>query len=638
MIFLLLAEGVPCLWAVDFSVRAKPYMSFPSAKSAELFGIGGGADAVFDVDISSVLRNPFDLGYSISPEFGFGISSLNGAEGSPSFLSGGIGFSLFYYPLSRLNLRAGGSFGFYQSAFDGMNGRVTYSNAYWRFGGEAGFRFSPLFTLSAGGGFRQYTFRPGNPVYEGIYVGLTAQISFETGGGNNGVQVALRQSEPVFPVFSGLYQQNQIGVIRITNDEPAEIRNITVSFRAGNYTASEMICGTVARLGKHRTAEIPLYADFSRSILNFSDNGRIPGEIMIRYEFLGSTRTLNSTALVDVYSRNSFRWSDPSALAVFVSPAAPEVLDFSKYIVGFSRNYLKTALNRNMQFAVFLFEGLRAGNINRVPDIDTPFTELHRSPSRVDFIQFPFQTLAYRSGDLDDLGLLFAACLEAVGISTALIPLDDDFVVAFSLDIDEAAAKNFFEDMENLLVMDGEVWMPVAFSAFRDGFVNSWYAAAREINAVLAAGLDLNPVVLSDAWRLYSPAVLNTQEARIDKPPETDVARLAGISMARYIASEMGPKIQAALGDIRVYGGSEERYNRLGLLYVRSGMYGEAKAEYRRSAEMGSVAAMVNLGNLAVLENDFAAAEDWFGRALTADPGNRIAMRGLGRIALDRPE
>jgi hypothetical protein len=637
-VIFLLVKGAFCLFAVDFSVRAKPYMSFPSSKSTELFGIGGGADAVFDVDISSILRNPLDLGYSVGPEFGFGISSLNKAEGSPNFLSGGIGLSLFYYPLSQLNLRAGGSFGFYQAAFDGQGGRVTYSNAYWRAGGEAGFRFSPLFTLSAGGGFRQYAYKPGEPVYEGIYVGLTVQISFETGSKGNGLQVALRQSEPVFPVFSGLYRQNQIGVLHITNDESAEIRNITVSFRAGNYTSSGMLCGTVSRLGKHRTAEVPLYADFSRSILNFSEDGRIPGEVIIQYELLGSTRTVNSAALVEVYNRNSFRWSDPSALAVFVSPTAPEVLDFSKYIVGFSRNHLRTALNRNMQFAVFLYEGLRAGNIICAPDAGTPFSEVYLSPSRIDYIQFPFQTLAYRSGDVDDVGLLYAACLEAAGIKTALIPLEGDFAVAFSLDIDEETAQNFFGGMENLLVKDGEVWMPVAFSAFRDGFFNNWYTAAREINAVLAAGSNLNLVVLADAWQRYPPAVLNTQEAQIDKPLEANVVSLAETSMVRYIASEMGPKIQAALDDIRVYGGSVDRYNRLGLLYVRSGMYGEAKAEYRRSAAMGSVAAMANLGNLAVMENDFTAAENWFGMALTADPGNRIAVSGLNRIALNRPE
>jgi hypothetical protein len=639
LLFLVLwIKGGFCLSAVDFSVRAKPYMSFPSAKSADLFGLGGGADLVFDVDISSILRNPLDIGYSVGPELGFGVTALNTAEGMPTFLSGGLGLSLFYFPISRLNVRLEGSFGIFQGAFDGPNGKASYSNSYWRYGGEVGFRFSPLFVLSLGAGFRQYNYQPETPTYSGFYAGTTLQISFESGNRNDGVHIDLRQDEPVFPVFSGLYQQNQIGVLLITNDEALEIRNISVSFRAGSYTSSELVCGGEARLGKHKTVEIPLYADFSPAILNFSENGRIPGEVLIQYELLGAKQTVNNTALVEVYNRNSFRWNDPAGLAVFVSPNAPEVLDFSKYIVGLSRNYLRTGLNRNMQFAIFLYEGLRAGGLNSTPDIQTPYVEFHLTPEQVDFIQFPFQTLAYRSGDLDDLGLLYAAALEAAGIKTALIPLDNDFAVAFSLDINEQTAESFFDGLENLLVIDGEVWMPVAFSTFRDGFINSWYTAMQEINDIMARGTEPDFIVLQDAWRSYSPAALNTQEAQIDKPLEANVVRLFETDMVRYISSEFGPKIQVVIDEIRLRGGSPERYNRLGLLYVRSGRYTEAKAEYMRSAALGSAPAMVNLGNIATLENDTAAAESWFGQALTIDPGNRAAANGLNRIALERME
>jgi tetratricopeptide (TPR) repeat protein len=342
--------------------------------------------------------------------------------------------------------------------------------------------------------------------------------------------------------------------------------------------------------------------------------------------------------VLSVFNRNSFRWNDAAALAVFISPTAPEVLDYTKYIVGLIRNRLRTALNQNMQFAIALFEGLRMGGISYSNDQETSYAVYHQDPSGVDYIQFPFQTLAYRSGDMDDMGLLYAASLEAANIKTAIIPLEDDFVVAFSLGIDEAGAADIFDSLDNLLFIDNEAWMTVSFAAFKEGFINCWYNAINNLNYAFSSGESPEFIVLRDAWSVYPPAAINAQEAQFDKPVEDNVLRAVETNMMRYISTEFSPKITAAFERIRTQGGSAALYNQLGLLYVRAGMYAEAKAEYQRSAAMNSVTAMVNLGNLAVIENDWAAAESWYRRALQLDPENRAAVNGLNRIIVDQAD
>jgi hypothetical protein len=47
---------------------------------------------------------------------------------------------------------------------------------------------------------------------------------------------------------------------------------------------------------------------------------------------------------------------------------------------------------------------------------------------------------------------------------------------------------------------------------------------------------------------------------------------------------------------------------------------------------MGSVPAMTNRGNLALIERDFAIAEQWFRHALSNDSENQAALRGLERV------
>ncbi|MDR1373845.1 MAG: hypothetical protein LBJ24_02620 [Treponema sp.] len=629
-------------WALDFGIHGRGFTSIPlGGDSAELYTPGGGADLQMDIDFASILTNPFFLGYSLGPELGYNAVPLIGSGTVMHLFSAGLGAGLFYYPFSRLNLRLTGSAGFFGALYNDSFYPTTWgTNIWWKAGGEAGYRFSPSFILSLNGGYRTYNYKSGDPLYAGIYAGLTVQYILETGKSSDNIIFELIQDEPVFPIFMGLYRQNRFGVLRLTNNESAEIRNITVSFRAGNYTASQYLCGTLPALGKRRSAYIPLFADFSDQILNFAENGRIPGEVEIRYELLGSTRTTVHTVVVLVFNRNSYRWIDTTSLGVFISAASPEVLDYSKYVVGLARNNLRTGLNRQMQFAIYLFEGLRGGGVRLLADGETPYTSTHLDISRVDSIQFPFQTLAYRSGDMDDLGLLYAAALESAGIRAALIPLDDDFLVAYSLDIGAAAAGNIFNSMDNLLLVDDEVWMVVALSSFNEGFVNSWYQGMNRINAAVAEGRMVDMIRLQDAWGIYPPAAVGGRsgEFQYEKPPELEVSRSAETNMMRYIAAEFSPKIQAVFDEIRALGGTAARYNQLGLLYVRSGMYAEARAEYQRAAALGSAPAMVNLGNLALMEQDFAAADNWYGRALAVDPDNQAALRGMEQIALERNE
>jgi TPR repeat protein len=108
--------------------------------------------------------------------------------------------------------------------------------------------------------------------------------------------------------------------------------------------------------------------------------------------------------------------------------------------------------------------------------------------------------------------------------------------------------------------------------------------------------------------------------------------------MMRYISTEFSPKIQRLFDEIKTQGGTASRFNQLGLLYVRAGMTEQAAIEYQRAASLGSVAAMVNLGNLALLGRNYADAERWYTQALRLEPGNRIALNGLNQITESRED
>ncbi|WP_010262842.1 tetratricopeptide repeat protein [Treponema primitia] len=618
------------LSALDFTLRPRPFLLIPQGEVAELYAMGYGGDLLFDLDVSSILTNPWGLGYSLGLEGGYAYANLaEGAEGDIQLYSAGAGARFFGYPLSRLALSLDGALGLSQAIQHyGHQDDGSAASWYWRAGAEAGFRFAPFFTLSLNGGYRYYhnEHRDG-ALYHGLSAGLTFQFTLSTKSAA-GLRLDLIQEEPVYPLFLSLYQRNGAGTLRISNHENAEIRNVRVSFRAGQYTSSEINCGNIGFIGRFRSVELPLYADFAPALLNFTEDGRILGEVVIRYTFLGAERTAVISSTVRVVNRNAYRWGDNASLAAFVSPTAPAPLEYAKYVVGLARSKRRTGLNQNMQFSLWLYEGLLTAGLrqsagsNRVTDIDS--------------IQFPSETLAFRSGNAVDIGLLYANTLESSGIPAAIIALEDDFMVLYSLGISQAAAGALFTNIENLLVINDEVWMPLSMVNFNNGFMNSWEGGSKRLNRAFEAGETLDFIRFADAWAAYPP-VVPAVEAQSARPEESALNRRADTALAIYIATEFEPKIAALEAQLRTNPGAAS-FNQLGLLLLRASRPEDAKPVFEQAASYGSAAGMVNRGNLSLLDKDFAGAEAWFRRALGLNPENAAAKNGLARTTLQRGE
>jgi tetratricopeptide (TPR) repeat protein len=627
--FIFTALFVPALSAVELSLRPGGFVFIPLGEPAKTrYGLGGGGGLLFDVDLSSVWPNPLGAGYTAGIEGGMNYAPLSsGAGGSLSLYSAGAGLSLYYYPLSRLLVRLEGFGGVYAGVIE--NSR-TPAMGWWRLGGGLGFRFTPNFVISANAGWRYYHDK-GSVLHSGLYAGLTAQLNFETRTTGD-VEISLRQDEGVFPAFLSLYQTNGIGTLRIRNNENAEIRNVRVSFRSENYTSSEFSCGTVSLIAKGRSAELPLYADFSPEVLNFTGRGRILGDVIVRYSFLGGERQVIRAVPVQLHNRNTLMTDDPLPLAAFVSPTSPETLEYAKFITGLARNNLRVELSQKMQFGVWLFEGLRAGGIrsNNKNSAAGAYGGGERN-SKLFEIQFPVETLGYRSGNAIDVGLLFAGALEASGIRAAMIPLENDFIIAFSPGVNRSHAETLFNGTDKILIIDDEVWLPLSMAAFNEGFTAAWNKGAEKLSAVFAAGTQADCIILDNAWVSYPPAPLPSQGIQFRAAGASGYTGLlranVDAALSEYIASEINPLIQRARGSSA--GSRSADQNRLGILLIRAGRAAEAKAAYERAAGMGSVPAMTNRGNAALMEGDLEAAEQWFSRALTIQPDNAAAKRGM---------
>ncbi len=472
----------------------------------------------------------------------------------------------------------------------------------------------------------------GNPGAAGLTAGLVVNVKFSTEKASGLVEASVECDENVFPLIYTIYKNNPIGTITISNHESAEIRNVNVKFRAEGYTASEYECGSIRMLKKNRSDQVYFYADFNDKILRFSEAGKISGEIVIDYELLGDKRTSVVPVTISVYNRNSMRWVDSSILASYVSTNSQEVLELSKYFVGVARNHFRTGLNKNMQFAMYIHEGIRSLGVVCEEKSDTPYNSTHLDFSQLDYIQYPYQTLSYRSGDKDDIGVLFMSMLESVGIGAAYIPLEDDFIVAIELGDNTRSLLNLFNNTDNLLVVNDKIWIPVSMSVIHKDFAESWKRGVEKVTEALEAEADIEFIVLADAWQTYPPSGFSSDDSKNKIPSEKELVRAGEDDIAKYITQEFGPQIAAVQAQIKAEGVSSTLYNRLGLLYVRAGLYDNAVAVYEISAKMGSVPAMNNLGNILSLQKKWQKAKEWYEKVLTVDPDNETARKNLVKI------
>ena len=633
--YLIAAIGVG--FATELTFKATPYALFPflSAGATKWDFVGGGGF----LDIGLTLFNFISVG----PTAGALLVPKNNnselLEDEAKYVTViplGLSANLCFYPASRLELSLGGGTGY----GIGSNGSLSHFAPWYRAFAEIGFRVTPQWTVGVNGSYFAYqdTTWIGDPGIGGVSAGVSVTFSLDTQKMSGSVDGVVAQEESVFPLFYTIYKDAPFASITIQNNETAEIRDVTVYFRAGAYTNAEFECGHAPLIRKRKTEEFELSADFSKEILRFTEAGKIPGEVVVTYDFLGQKRTAVIPVIVPVYNRNQVRWTDPSVIASFISASSQEVLELSKVLVGLARNHLRTGLNRNLQFAMYIYEGMRLAGIACNDDFETPYNSYHSNADRLDYIQYPYQTMFYKTGEKDDIGVLFMALLESVGIPAAYIPLPEDFIVAVNTKISSDTASRYFYGDERILDIEGEIWLPISMKNLKEGFINSWHRGAAEINRLLAAEWDITFISLEEAWQSYPPAGFTSSENIDVIPEEAPLIAAVEIDMGRYISTEFGPQIKQLQNRIKTEGGSVDIYNQLGILYVRAGMYNDAVSVYQLSARLGSIPAMNNLGNIASLQKRYAEAKQWYERVLAVDPNNATAKRNLTRIESELEE
>ncbi len=353
-----------------------------------------------------------------------------------------------------------------------------------------------------------------------------------------------------------------------------------------------------------QTKDIPLRAVFGEEILSVAGQERITGRVEVRYTFAeGQYKT---TGHVDfrVHGKNFITWDDPAKAAAFVTVKDDRVETFARQsLQSFRDKRAHWSREFNLFRAMLLYEALRQYKVQYAKDPNTPFARVSGKMYRLDTIQYPGDFLqrpeSQRSGDCDDLSVLYTSLLESSEIGTALLSIPGHLFMMFDTGIPLDHRLSLPVGDSLLVAYRETLWIPVDAYFGDSTFVSAWKAGAKLAKS-WQGHKDFEIIPLESARSLYPAAIPSHAPAKQWSIPllddSIDLNLLALDEWKNQLIAHYRARIASNPRQ-------PETVNKLGVLYAQLGEYTNAEAQFKRLLPDYAPAVM-NLGNLYFINGD----------------------------------
>lgn len=605
-----------------FTLVLAPGIELPVAAALEGFSTGWSAGLSGAVRVSPTL--PITVGgaarFAMHPtDVGKPLSSL--AIGPEA----GVALQI----LPSLSVRATLGGGYLLNLYDGLVSHSLYARA----GAGVAWRIIPQVSLGLEAAFTE-SFDRFTPMISDV--GITIGASYHFGAERRQPRIEIRIDEllPIFPVFYKHYDTNPLGRITLKNLEKYPLEDIEVTFQVSTFMDKPKTCGRVELLKPGEEVQVGLFALMGEDrVMAVTSPTKAQATVALAFTAQKADARAEKVETVEILNRNAMTWEDDRRAAAFVSNLDPAVLRFSKAVAGAVRAMQPQAVSERFRLGAALYSALSLLGMSYVVDPSSSYAEFSAKKMTVDYLQFPRDTLEFKTGDCDDLSILYCALLESQDIPAAFVTVPGHIFAAFRLDLGAREAARLFERADDFIERADGLWVPVEVTMVGKDFLAAWREGARqwrEHGPTPAAGFW--PV--REAWKSFE---------RVGIPGDSPSAGIVQADAAKATAEKdlrlvldrfLGPQVTRLQAELSRQSGSAKLRNSLGVLYARFGMLDDAAREFRAatSARAPYAPALINLGAIAYSKQDYKVATDLYDQALRADPRSSGALLGLARV------
>ena len=464
------------------------------------------------------------------------------------------------------------------------------------------------------------------------------------------VRIEWVQLNDLFVAQYKRYAGHPVGAVSVVN-----VSDNTVTVKAGiefnNYTDGPFYGDGVAVLEPEESKKIPLLVIFSQSVSEMRADCSIQGKVVLLYSSEDDReREMTATQKATLFGRNAIRWDDVRKAAAFIAPKDEGVRAVTSRAVEASDEEIGF-LPQNMLHAIAIFDLLGEHGLTYSPDPQTPYSSASRLHEVVDHIQYPAETLTERRGDCDDFVVLYASCLENVGVRTAILDVPGHLLVAVDSGLEEGHGLTFGFEESAFVAHNGTLWVPVETTLIGSSFLQAWQEGVSTVQRWLD---ELDTVEIDEAWQVYPSNEIDVQTTAVSiaatgkelflKDVEEIKAQkhrnilkgfddfLDGSPVPCSTYNEMGVRLgQAGLLEEAIdflqkacYADSNsfQAFNNLGVAYSKKGFYQDGVKAFQKALDLNPQDADVHL-NLAFLYyelGDLDRAQEEYEEAVKLNP------------------
>ncbi|MBL7003470.1 MAG: tetratricopeptide repeat protein [Gammaproteobacteria bacterium] len=438
---------------------------------------------------------------------------------------------------------------------------------------------------------------------------------------NNAPQLVL-QDLNINHVFSAAYKKyttKPIGSITLENVGATDFGNLTLSFQIKEFMDFPQVQKIPLIKGSSKQT-FDIKAIFNNKILQVDEDTGVQVEVKVSYLRDGQKDDIILTQAMTIYGKNAMMWGDALMVGSFVTPKDDSLRNFVREVVN---KYQPDPgpLNDKLVTAMSYFSSLNAHGTKYIVDPNTPYSSLR--DDQVDYVQFPRETLRLKSGDCDDLSVLYSAGLENLGINTALLEVPGHLLMMFDtgLSIDDSALVS--RDNSLLAVRDGRIWIPVEATMISNSFSEAWAEGARKYQKAVAEN-NLGIIALSEAWAAYKPVTLQKSDNKIELPNDSQAKKLIKrekkILLSKSIDRLILPYQAMVAGDPR----NTVARMQIAILYSRFGLFDEAEQAYDELLELAprNISVLNNKANYLLLQEKYDDAITVYKQAESIAPND----------------
>jgi hypothetical protein len=439
----------------------------------------------------------------------------------------------------------------------------------------------------------------------------TSGIKKASMASSSSLDISEFKAENIFPAQFVYYSKHPIGTITLENTGKIDIKNINAKIFIPNYMqlASEQIIPEL-KAGAKQTFDVSATLDKDKlQTVNENTVSQIKAEISFNQG--GEEKIRSVTKPVTIYSKNSLNWNRSTDVGAFVTYKDAAVENFSRNVIGnvkFDPSQYPNA-SRSMVNAMKIWDAVRAFNINYVSD---PWTVADGDV--LDEIQYPRQTLAKKAGDCDDSSVLLAACLENLGIRTALVGTSDHVFIIFDTGVNTKNASRVSLNDRDYIIRDNSVWIPLETTIIGKSFADAWKVGADGYYKTVDAKGKLDIIDVRTAWEVSPPTNLASDEKISEMPDPAAISKFLAddskmlVALNEQMLSEKVKFLQSQ--------NSEKSSNEAAMLLANAGKYDDAIGAIKRYT---SASAKNNLGNIYLLKGDSINAVKNYSAAVKSD-------------------